>query len=235
VSDAPGTRHQGLLPAGFSAEHLGPNDYYYWDDFWGLAGLRVAAAMMKQFGRAKTGEEMDREAGDFEYSILRSLNAAVEETPSSAIPASPYRRMDAGAVGSMVADYPLQLFEPGDSRIMATCEWLMEHCFYGNGFFQEMIHSGINCYLTLALAQTLLRAGDARFRKLIEAMGDLASSTGQWPEAVHPFSGGGCMGDGQHGWAAAEWVLMIRNLFVREEGKKLILGSGVFPRWLENG
>ncbi len=25
---------------GFSAEHLGPNDYYYWDDFWGIAGLR---------------------------------------------------------------------------------------------------------------------------------------------------------------------------------------------------
>src|SRR6185436_4266627 len=23
--------HPGLLPAGFSAEHLGPNDYYYWD------------------------------------------------------------------------------------------------------------------------------------------------------------------------------------------------------------
>ena len=35
----------GLLPAGFSAEHLGPNDYYYWDDFWGIAGLRSAAAL----------------------------------------------------------------------------------------------------------------------------------------------------------------------------------------------
>ena len=43
------------------------------------------------------------------------------------------------------------------------------------------------------------------------------------------------MGDGQHGWAAAEWVMMMRNLFVREEGDKLILGSGVFPEWLESG
>jgi len=43
------------------------------------------------------------------------------------------------------------------------------------------------------------------------------------------------MGDGQHGWAAAEWVMMIRNLFIREEGDKLILGSGVFPDWLESG
>ena len=43
------------------------------------------------------------------------------------------------------------------------------------------------------------------------------------------------MGDGQHGWAAAEWIMMMRNLFVREEGDKLILGSGVFSEWLESG
>jgi hypothetical protein len=42
------------------------------------------------------------------------------------------------------------------------------------------------------------------------------------------------MGDGQHGWAAAEWILMIRNLFVREEGNALVLGSGLFPRWLDH-
>jgi hypothetical protein len=43
------------------------------------------------------------------------------------------------------------------------------------------------------------------------------------------------MGDGQHGWAAAEWAMMIRNLFIREEGDRLILGSGIFPEWLESG
>ena len=43
------------------------------------------------------------------------------------------------------------------------------------------------------------------------------------------------MGDGQHGWAAAEWVMIMRNLFVREEADRLILGSGVFPQWLESG
>ena len=35
--------HAGLLPSGFSAEHLGPNDFYYWDDFWAVAGLKAAA------------------------------------------------------------------------------------------------------------------------------------------------------------------------------------------------
>ena len=96
-----------------------------------------------------------------------------------------------------------------------------------------MIHSGINAYLTLDLAQTLLRAEDPRYMALLRSVADLASPTGNWPEAVHPFSGGGCMGDGQHGWAAAEWIMMIRNMFVREEGARLIIGSGVPPSWLQ--
>jgi hypothetical protein len=69
----------------------------------------------------------------------------------------------------------------------------------------------------------------------MDTVAALASPTGQWPEAIHPRTGGGCMGDGQHVWAAAEWVLMVRNCFVREEGERLILGAGVAQRWLVAG
>lgn len=67
----------------------------------------------------------------------------------------------------------------------------------------------------------------------MDAVAELASPTGQWPEAIHPGTGGGCMGDGHHVWASAEWVLMVRNCFVREEGDRLILCAGVPERWLE--
>jgi hypothetical protein len=65
------------------------------------------------------------------------------------------------------------------------------------------------------------------------AVANIASPTGQWPESVHPLTGGGCMGDGQHVWAAAEWVLMIRYCFVREEENRLILCSGIPRVWLD--
>ena len=35
------------------------------------------------------------------------------------------------------------------------------------------------------------------------------------------------MGDGQHGWAAAEWIMIIRNAFVREEHDHLVIGAGI--------
>ncbi|MEX2606327.1 MAG: hypothetical protein WD708_03195, partial [Kiritimatiellia bacterium] len=145
------------------------------------------------------------------------------------------RRLDAGAIGSMVADYPLQLYPTADARIMKTAEFLMESCFHKGGFFQEMIHSGINAYLSLDLAQTLLRAGDPGFADIMRRVAELATPTGQWPEAIHPLTLGGCMGDGQHGWAAAEWIMMMRNCFVREESDHLVVGSGLLPEWLESG
>ena len=72
---------------------------------------------------------------------------------------------------------------------------------------------------------------------LMKTISSLATSTGQWPEAIHPKTKGGCMGDGQHLWAAAEWVLMIRNCFVMEEEAegKLILGAGVPLSWIKEG
>jgi hypothetical protein len=68
----------------------------------------------------------------------------------------------------------------------------------------------------------------------MDAVAALASPTGQWPEAIHPRTGGGCMGDGHHVWASAEWVMMIRNCFVREEGDALLFGTGIPARWLEH-
>ncbi len=254
----------GLLPAGFSAEHLGPNDFYYWDDFWAVAGLRAAADLLRPIDREHV-EAGAQEAAEFLATIQRSFPAGLHRRFPGAIPASPHRRMDSGAIGSLVADYPLQLFSPGDPWITNTADYLCENHLQSGGFFQNMIHSGINAYLTIHLAQVRLRAGDsADAWSLIDAVIALASPTGQWPEAIHPLTFGGCMGDGQHIWAAAEWLMMVRNLFVREEGARfgdpasssgsrpippeggttndaagidalLVIGAGVRSEWLNAG
>lgn len=225
--------HAGLLPAGFSAEHLGPNDHYYWDDYWAEAGLRAAARVYLRRGQSRQAADARTKADDLRQAIDRSIHRIPAWRSLGGIPASPYRRIDAGAVGSLVADYPLQLFPPGAPPIMATVDALMRQSFHDGGFFQNVIHSGVNAYLTLDMAQTLLRAGDARYRELVETVARLATPTGQWPEAIHPQTGGGCMGDGQHGWAAAEWLMMMRSLFVREEADRLIIGSGLFVDWFD--
>ncbi len=230
-SDLDGS-HAGLLPAGFSAEHLGPNDFYYWDDFWSQAGLQAAGDLLEAWGDTSEAAHYRREGKDLERAIGRSLNLAVTRLGRSAMPAAPDRRLDPGAIGSLAAGYPLALMAGDDPRLLDTVAYLVEGCFVNGGFFQDLIHSGINPYLTLHVAQVMLRAGDLRCLDLLRTVAALASPTGQWPEAVHPRTGGGCMGDGHHVWASAEWVMMVRNAFVRDESDGLTLGSGVLPEWL---
>jgi len=232
---SPDVKYHGLLPPGFSAEHFGPNDYYYWDDFWAVAGLEAAAQVMEDADVSHKASKYRRFAAEMRQCIFRSIKRVMEERQLNAIPTSPNRRMDSGAIGALAVDYPLQLVEPGDQRVMATADFLMDNCLHRGCFFQDMIHSGINIYMTLMLAQSYLRAGDTRFYHLLSGVVDLASPTGQWPEAIHPITGGGCMGDGQHGWAAAEFVMLLRNMFVAEEEGKIIIGRGIRPEWLEDG
>jgi hypothetical protein len=224
--------HAGLLPAGFSAEHLGPNDYYYWDDFWSVAGLQAAARMVKGTKYESKASQFIYEAEDLLGAIERSLAACKEHLCTAAMPASPYRRLDSGAIGSLSACYPLGLLKPNDERILATAEFLMKECIVNDSFFHDIIHSGINPYLTLHLAQVLMRTGDSRFVRLVKSIAGLASSTGQWPEAINPRTGLGCMGDGQHIWASAEWIIMMIHSFIMEQEQKIVIGAGVFPDWL---
>ena len=232
VLDPADPKLRGLLPPGFSAEHFGPNDNYYWDDFWAVAGLHAAADMLEAHNHGHTYTSYRETAKSMLQDILNSLALVEREKGSPAMPTSPNRRLDSGAIGSLVADYPLQLLPPGDRRTMATAGYLFNNCLQKGCFFQDMIHSGINIYMTLALAQTYLRARDPRFEALARAAASFASPTGQWPEAIHPLTGGGCMGDGQHGWAAAEWLMMIRNRFVLEERDRLVIGRGISPDWI---
>ncbi len=235
LSENTNALHAGLLPAGFSAEHLGHNDYYYWDDFWSIAGLEAGAELCERAGDYKNARRFYQQARDLRRAVLKSLERSRFIRGYEGIPASPYRRMDAGAVGSLVAGYPLKLLLPDDPRLLGTLRFLMDRCFVDQAFFQDMFHSGFNVYLSLHCAQTLLRAGQPGFFPIVQQVAKLASPTGQWPEAIHPHTGGGCQGDGQHIWAAAEWLMMLKNLFVDECQGGLRLFAGIPGKWLQTG
>jgi len=225
--------HHGLFPPGFSAEHFGPNDYYYWDDMWGAAGLRALARILVRSDLDEEADHYHKEAEAFENDILKSLEHVAHRRGHPAIPASPFRRMDSAAVGALVVDYPLHQNYIDDQVIEATIQHLRDKHLVRGVFFQDMIHSGLNAYLSLAIAQSLLKRGRPEAWEMMDAVADIASPTGHWPEAVHPQSGGGCMGDGQHGWAAAEWLMAMRNLFIIETNDELILGQGIKPEWFQ--
>lgn len=226
---------KGLLPAGFSAEHFGPNDIYYWDNFWGLAGLRAVTELAEELSLRNDLLKYERESDRYLADILASLSAVEKRLGKPTIPAGPFRRFDSGAIGSVASLYPLRLLDPFDPLVENTLEMLHENCMWENGFFQQMIHSGINCYLTLHIAHCHVFRRETRAWPLIKYILALSTSTGTWPEAIHPKTLGGCMGDGMHMWAAADWLLILRDLLLFEDGENLVITPAPLENWFAWG
>lgn len=225
----------GLLPAGFSAEHFGPNDYYLWDNFWALAGLREASAAGMILNFPEDAKELDRLARSYERDLQRVLAGIQAKSGTNILPPSPLRKPDAASIGSIVSFFPLQLMSYDSPPIKATSDYLYETHVRNDGFFHSITHAGINAYLTCHLAHCLLAAGDNRCHLLIKGLLRYASPTATWPEAVHPRTGGGCMGDGMHGWASAEWLVLLRSLLVYELPDSLIFLPCLPMEWLKDG
>jgi hypothetical protein len=226
---------KGLMPASISAEHLGPFDYYYWDSFWSLRGLLDGALLLRAEGWDSPAAQAERWAASLRAALEASMALVAGRLGTAAVPAGPRRRIDPGVVGSLVACHPLRLWRADDPAMRATAEVLRERFSVGPAFFQGISHTGLGTYLTLQLAFVELESGDRRALERLAWMLEAATATFTWPEAIHPQLGTGCMGDGHHGWAAAEFLSLVRNLLVRETDGGLALCSMLPEQWAGQG
>ncbi|MFZ1977305.1 MAG: hypothetical protein WAV76_05070 [Bacteroidota bacterium] len=216
--------HSGLMPKSLSAEHFGTTDQYYWDSFWSLAGLHAAARLASHAGKENDKEFFISQASLFERDIKHSLQKAAERLGAEVIPASPFRPFDEGAVGSLAGVYPLQIHALAERQFANTLKAFDARFVDENGYYHPLIHSGYNPYLTLHIAHSYLLIGEIRraweiagtvFRRCIPPY--------SLPEAIHPKTGGGSMGDGHHGWAAAEIVLFLLDVIIHEDAASIHL------------
>jgi hypothetical protein len=217
----------GLMPKSLSAEHFGLTDQYYWDSFWSLAGLRAASGAASLLGNTAARSLLAAKADGLERNILAAMEFDVKRLEKVLIPAGPGRPFDASAIGSLSCIYPLDFggaFRPfGES----TVRELRARFVRERGFYHPIIHSGYNPYLTMHVAHSLLLMGDVRGAwDVADTLLHQAKPPYSFPEAMHPRSGGGSMGDGHHGWAAAEILLFLRDCIVNDRGAALALFEG---------
>jgi hypothetical protein len=226
---------RGLLPPGVSAEHLGP-DYFYGDDFWGVAGLRAGAELLRGIDQPEAGADAERFAARFWSDLVRSMELTAKRLDTPAIPAGPRRRIDPGIIGSLVACRPLDLMAADDERVAATLDVLRERFTLAEGRAPYQATGGLGTYLTLQLAAVELAAGDRRCLDRLAWLLDAATPTWTWPEAIHPRLPGGCVGDGHNRRAAADFLDFVRTMLVTESsGGGLALSSAVPESWYGQG
>jgi hypothetical protein len=228
----------GLLPRGLSAEHLGLADYYYWDNFWSLAGIKsfiLICEILKENPAKVFAEKLYR---DYSNTLKKLLETKNNSCNPSVFASAPNKFLDSGMIGTISAVYPLQILDFGKGMFDASLEYIYNNYFHNKLFFQNIIHSGGNPYITIQIAHSYLYLGKREmFYKIFKDVVEYASPTLNYPEAIHPITSGGVIGDGHHGWAAAEILSAIRDAFVFEkdyysiESIELILLSGIPKEW----
>lgn len=222
----------GLLPAGLSAEHLGPNDYYFWDDWWGLAGLRAAVFTARMFNSPEDAQKLQSAYDSFLGDVNDALARAAAKYDALWMPAAPDRRPDSAMAGNLAALYPLQLLTPDDPRLTATLAELKKTSFVDGAFFHHVGHGGFGTYLALHLAGCELYQRKQTAWEALRFLLKNASPTWTWGETIHPLTRRGGHGDGHHGWAAADVVSFIRNALLFEENDHLVLTPALPEDWI---
>ncbi len=222
-----------LMPAGFSAEHLGPADYYFWDNIWSIAGLAAAVKAATLTGKTEDAKKISRELESFQSDLLEA--SASMRNQLNLLTAGPQRPIDPGMIGSILPIYPLDLHIFPAEQIENTVRTIRKNFFLKNLFFHPIIHSGYNIYLTLQMAHCLFRMGDiSDSRRILKSVLSVRSELWTYPEAIHPGTGGGAMGDGFHGWAFSELLNLLREYVISRENDTIHIFRGLKKRELLN-
>lgn len=227
---------KGLLPPGFSAEHFGPNDLYYYDDYFGLRGLLDASFVSNELNQKENEKIFNSYYEDFKKCIRDAIEDDQKRLNKKIVLGAYGRNIDASMIATFTSIFPLRLDILTKEEILNTYYILKEKFFEKGCFYQNITHSGINLYLTLEIANALLYLEECEEAKnLFKNVISLLKPTYTGPEGVNPKTLGGCEGDGHHGWLVAEILHFIRNSLIFEKEKDILLFTGTFSDWFEDG
>ncbi|RLI68921.1 MAG: hypothetical protein DRP02_02105 [Candidatus Gerdarchaeota archaeon] len=205
---------KGLLPPGYSAEHLGPCDYFYWDNFWGVAGVRDAAYCAKVLEH-NSATFLQKEYQDYLFDLLASTTRLFQKF--GFLPVGPFRKGDSAMIANLVVFHPIKIWDGKNEILRKTAEEIYRTYTYNGGFFHEVAWNCYGTYLTMHLAEVFHGLHDsAKVRELLKWLIKHQTCPMGWAEGISPQTMQGGMGDSPHGWASAEWILLLRNLFCSE-------------------
>ena len=226
----------GLLPPGQSAEDLGPADQrHFWDDFWGVIGFRDAAYAASQVGDTARANQLSSEAQALLSATLAAGQPGLQR--EGIFPNSPSsQQTPADARGTSPAVWPGQLL--GKDFARAQFQGYFDRFVkpYGGAFRHE--NNNFWPFGGLEIAHGSLFAGlPDQTNSILDWQLDHQTARGVWAWGDEVSQDGSRLigGDMPHGWTAAEYVCLVRDMLLYERGDTLQLAAGVRADWLADG
>lgn len=232
------TPFYGILPPSASAEDIGPAAWHhYWDDFWGIAGLRDAAWAARELGEAADAEWLGSEYEGLKKDTSASIQWLLGHHNISWIPNGPEDLDSTSAArGTSPGLWP--------TRVLAASDRLTQNSFadYWKKYFEP--HQGVYLhtplqhfwpYAGLEVGHGMLFLNQPEKAHLtLEVALKYQTAPGfmVWAEQVDTKTYRFGRGDMPHNWMHAEFIHLLRDLLLYEEGDRLVLARGVKREWL---
>ncbi len=203
-------------------------------NFWALAGLHGAISIAEGLGRRADVQAFRREYESLKAALLAKLRQVTAATGGYIPPGLDVR--GGQDWGNMMAVYPERVLSPQDPMVTATldstrakyAEGIMT---YGDGYW-------LHDYLTMKNTETEVVRGDQQLAlaELYAVLLHTSSTHGGFETSVRPWGARDFGGNlAPHGWFAACYRTLLRDMLVREAGDTLHLLSVVSPAWLRPG
>lgn len=235
-TETPRPINWGLFPSGLG-EAIGEG-YIYYHNFWGVFGMKETIGAAGILDKKDDVEWMEKVYEEFRGDLLRSVKMAFETTGKGEyIPGDPFSSR-LRIWGSLAALYPCGILEPDDPMMTGTLSTMwkrMEEASPGEDQYIFFTNPKLWTYITTDWAQCCLSRGDLdKFYRLFNGYVRHASPTNAWIEEIFLDSRIGT-GDMPHGWAAADFILLLRDSIVSERDVALHIGAGIQADWLMKG
>ena len=204
-------------------------------NFLALSGLKLAIGMASDTGHADLVANWQREYDDYQWAFFKVLDQRTGEN-NGYIPPALDGQKDGFDWGNMLAVVPEPTLDPHDPVVTATLK--ATQAKYAEGIMTYANGEFLHHYLTIKNTMTEVVRGDQEqaLKEFYALLLHTSSTHAGFEFAILPWGDRNFQDNlSPHGWFAAEYRTLLRNMLVREDGDQLHLLSVVSPEWMGKG
>lgn len=203
-------------------------------NFLALSGLKNAISLADALGYKKDAAVFRKEYQDYYNAFLKVLSKATDKTGGYIPPA--LDKKGGQDWGNLLGSYPESILDPWDDRITATLK--ATHEKYQEGIMTYGDGRWLHHYLTIKNILTELIRGEQKevIKEFYSLLLHTSSTHAGFEYCIRPWGDRNFQSNlAPHGWFAAEYRTLLRNMMIREYGKELHLLSAISPAWVGKG
>jgi hypothetical protein len=208
-------------------------------NFLALDGLKSAIELAQATGHADQARQFQKEYDDYQACFFKLLDAATRKNGGYIPPSLDSVGWQGADWGNLLAVTPETVLDAHDPRVTETLRQVRERYQEGLATYTEPDDGQyLHNYLTIKNTLTELVRGDQEqvIHEFYAELLHTSSTHAGFEYSIRPWGNRDFEGNlAPHGWFAADYRNLLRNMMVREEGNTLHLLSALSPEWIGKG